>query len=262
MYMKLISLNTWSGKYFEALIDFIKKHQDTDIFCFQEIFDTTSKIKTYKDLRANLLSEIKNILPDFNFFYFPALFDYDNNAIKVNFNLSFGLAIFVKKIISVDYHQNYFIYKSKASKGLLRDFSNLPIPLQVISFHAKDKKFLIFNFHGTPFPPPKTDTPNRINQSKYIKKILNFFYGAKILVGDFNLLPQTQSIKLLDNVMQNLIKKYKIERTRSRISSFWGREDFQKFADYTFVSKEVNVKNFTVPDVEISDHLPMILQFS
>lgn len=260
--MKLISLNTWGGKYFEDLISFIKKHQDADIFCLQEIFDTTSEIKTYKDLRANLLSEIKNILSDFNYFYFPSLFGYDNNVKRVNFNLSLGLAIFVKKTISVDYHQNYFIYKSKTSKQLQEDFSNQPIPLQVISFHSNGKKFLIFNFHGTPFPSPKTDTPMRINQSKYIKKILNFFYGAKILVGDFNLLPQTESIKLLDNVMQNLIKKYKIERTRSRLSPYWGKDDFQKFADFTFVSKNVKVKDFQVPDVKVSDHLPMILEFS
>lgn len=259
--MKLISLNTWGGKYFEDLIGFVKKHQDADIFCFQEIFDTTSQIKAYKDIRANLLLEIKNILTDFNYFYFPALLGYDNNTKEVNFNLSFGLAIFIKKTISVDYHQNYFIYKSKASKLLEGDFSNYPIPLQVISFHSNNKKFLIFNFHGTPFPTPKTDTPKRINQSKYIKKILNYFKGAKILVGDFNLLPQTESIKLIDNVMLNLIKKYKIERTRSKLSPFWGKHDFQKFADYTFVSKGIKVKKFNVPDVKISDHLPMILEF-
>ena len=35
----------------------------------------------------------------------------------------------------------------------------------------------------------------------------------------------------------------------------------QKFADYVFVSKDVKVKNFEVPNIEISDHLPLILDF-
>ncbi|OGZ48935.1 MAG: hypothetical protein A3G60_01890 [Candidatus Ryanbacteria bacterium RIFCSPLOWO2_12_FULL_47_9c] len=38
--MKLVSLNTWTGKIFEPLIEFITVHKDADIFCFQEIFRT------------------------------------------------------------------------------------------------------------------------------------------------------------------------------------------------------------------------------
>lgn len=260
-HMKLISLNTWGGKYFEDLIDFIKAHLDADIFCFQEIYNTTSDVKAYKDIRANLLSEIKNILPNFNFFFFPTLLGNDDKAEKTDFDLSYGLATFVRKSIKIEYYQSYFIYKPKSLKEVDKEFSNIATPLQVTSFHLNEKKFLIFNFHGTPYPGPKKDTPKRINQSKSIKNILNYFAGEKILVGDFNLLPETESIKLLDNVMVNLIKKYKIERTRSRLSPFWGKEGFQKFADYTFVSKEVKVKSFEVPDVKISDHLPMILEF-
>ena len=61
--------------------------------------------------------------------------------------------------------------------------------------------------------------------------------------------------------MRNLIIEKNIPRTRSKLSPFWGKSDFQKFADYTFVSKNIVVKDFSVPDVEISDHLPMILEF-
>ena len=39
---------------------------------------------------------------------------------------------------------------------------------------------------------------------------------------------------------------------------FFGK---QHFADYVFVSKDVKVKKFEVPYLEISDHLPLILDF-
>jgi endonuclease/exonuclease/phosphatase family metal-dependent hydrolase len=39
---------------------------------------------------------------------------------------------------------------------------------------------------------------------------------------------------------------------------FYGK---QPFADYIFITPDIKVKNFEVPDLEISDHLPMILDF-
>lgn len=75
-------------------------------------------------------------------------------------------------------------------------------------------------------------------------------------------MPQTQSIKMLEEKYKNLIKEFNIEKTRSNLSPYAGKPDFQKFADYTFVSENINVTSFVVPDFEISDHLPMILEFT
>jgi endonuclease/exonuclease/phosphatase family metal-dependent hydrolase len=58
--------------------------------------------------------------------------------------------------------------------------------------------------------------------------------------------------------MMNLIKKYKIKTTRS---SFTPAEK-GKFADYIFTSSEVNVHKFKVLKAEVSDHLPLLLEFN
>ena len=81
--------------------------------------------------------------------------------------------------------------------------------------------------------------------------------GKKILVGDFNLNINTKSLTILEKKMINLIKKYNIQTTRNK--HFPGSE---KFADYTFVSPDIKIRSFQVPHTEVSDHLPMILQFS
>src|SRR5437870_1842324 len=105
--MKLISLNTWGGKLYKPLINFIKENSSgTDIFCFQEVFKTTSDVEVLYERRMNLFEDISQILVNHKGYYSPCLKDYvifsrtENH--KVNFNLNFGLAIFIKKNITID----------------------------------------------------------------------------------------------------------------------------------------------------------------
>ncbi len=262
--MKLISLNTWGGKVYEPLIEFIKKNsKDSDIFCFQEIYDTSSNVKQFKQIRASLLHALSEILSDYKIYFFPILFNTEIDIIPINidFDLKHGSAIFIKKNIQVTNQKNYFIYRDTSLTHLNSDFSNLATPLQSISFKHNQSQMNIFNYHGTAMPGDKLDTTKRLTETKKVLKIINTVPGMKILTGDFNLLPETKSVKEFEENLINLIKEYKILRTRSKISPFWGKNDFQRFADYTFVSKDVKVKSFKVPNVEISDHLPMILEF-
>ncbi|MBI2039979.1 endonuclease/exonuclease/phosphatase family protein [Candidatus Microgenomates bacterium] len=261
--MKLISLNTYGGKYFKPLINFIRQFEsDIDIFCFQEVFSTTSNFKQFPEYRANLLEEISKILPEFNYFFNPVMEELDTYANPVDFDLKHGLAIFVKKDILLKNYQTFFLYKDSVVKIIKKDFSDIPVNIQLLSFIKKDTEFIVCNFHGTAYPGSKLDTSQRIEQSQKIMDLLKEKVGAKIVVGDFNLMPNTQSVNILEKDLINLIKEYNIDKTRSRLSPFYGKSDFQKFADYTFVTNDVNVEKFEVPEVEISDHLPMILEFS
>jgi len=85
----------------------------------------------------------------------------------------------------------------------------------------------------------------------------------KVIGGDFNLMPDTESVGLFEKSgYKNLIKDFDIKTTRSSLNSGkYPEGDIQYFADYAFVSPEVKVKDFKVPQVEISDHLPLILEF-
>ncbi|MFZ2523160.1 MAG: hypothetical protein WAW92_02125 [Minisyncoccia bacterium] len=63
--MKLITLNTWGGKLYEPLIQFIKDNKDVDIFCFQDLlFGTEPVFSPIEKGRINIHNEIKNILTD------------------------------------------------------------------------------------------------------------------------------------------------------------------------------------------------------
>ncbi len=101
------------------------------------------------------------------------------------------------------------------------------------------------------------DSDKRINQSKVILDFMSMFDCPKILAGDFNLLLDTESIRMLEaGGMRNLIKEYDIKSTRTELY----KKDI-KFADYIFISPEIKVKDFKVLQDVVSDHSPLYLEF-
>jgi endonuclease/exonuclease/phosphatase family metal-dependent hydrolase len=122
----------------------------------------------------------------------------------------------------------------------------------------KDGKVLnILNLHGVWIDKyGKKDHPARDEQSANIIKFIKNLDGEVVLTGDFNLLPDTQALKSIEDLgLKNLITENRITCTRSNL---YTKPD--KYADYTLVSSGVKVKNFEVPYTEASDHLPMVTE--
>lgn len=259
--IRLLSLNVWGGSQGKKLLDYIKfQAEHTDIFCFQEVFDSPLKHNLADGTRVNLLRRLKKILPGHSAYFFPAAKNISLGG-PVDFELYEGPAIFVKKDFSS---------RPAAKKRIIGKF-NRKVEFKVgkensvllgakVSL-ANRKFFWIFNFHGISRPGDKLDSPLRIEQSKKIVTVVKRFKGPKILCGDFNLMPKTQSIKLIEQIgLRNLISAYKIKNTRNSLS--WKMfKKRQYFADFTFVSPDVKIKAFKVPYSLVSDHLPMILDF-
>jgi hypothetical protein len=273
--MKLISLNIWGGKAYEPLMKFIKDNAgDTDIFCFQEAFRSSADIIESNGMRANILADIAAALPNFRSFLAPIGSGYDNEG-PVDFDITEAQATFIKNGVDCKALTDGSVFVLGKYRRLGKDetIENVPTNFQYVRLSSGGKEFTILNVHGTAYPGHKLDTPERLAQSQ---KIIEFLRGedgspryssggagGKIVCGDFNLLPETKSIAMIEGAgMTNLIKKFAIERTRSSSSPWYGKPDFQKFADYAFVSAEVNVINFSVPDTAASDHLPLVLEFS
>lgn len=76
--MKIITLNAWGGIGGKVLFDWLKEQsQSTDIFCFQEIYDSIynstnsniqNKIGKFGE-NHNLKQDLKDLLPEFTAFY-------------------------------------------------------------------------------------------------------------------------------------------------------------------------------------------------
>lgn len=259
--MKLISLNTWGGKIFDPLINFVKEEsKNTDVFCFQEIL-TSKEHETVRDgLRIHLFDDLSEVLKDHQGFFdgvskganFDHLIDYD---------LVLGLAIFIKKDVVIKNHGDVMIGGERFQK-LVADLSNVPRNLQFVQLEG-EKPISIFNFHGIWMPVNKLDSPDRLEQSNKVLEFLDQFGGAKILCGDFNLMPNTKSIAMIEQRgFRNLVKDFDIQDTRGPINKKkYGGVSLQSYADFMFTSKEVKIVDFQVPQVAVSDHLPLILEF-
>jgi endonuclease/exonuclease/phosphatase family metal-dependent hydrolase len=262
--MKLISLNTWGGRVLDPLLKFVEEQNNNiDIFCFQEMFKSDRDILRNK-IRTNTYSNFQKILTDYNS-YFAPMFEGHDNTQNVDFELFFGQAIFVKKTIKVFAEGNVFIYgkygHEKTAPTLnypgFEGWLDYPRSMHYVIIENGGKKRLICNLHGYWIPESKEDTPERLAQSDKILEFLKDYDCGKIVCGDFNLNPDTESIKKLEiNGLTNLIKKYAITNTRSNLHV---RKD--KFADYIFTSDDIRVKDFRVIHTDVSDHLPLLLDF-
>ncbi len=233
--MKVIFLNCWYAKENKNLFKFLENEMpDTDIFCFVEVNPTNFK-------------DFSNTLSGFQGYYST----YDLFTIS---NCIYGQAIFVKKKLKVTESGKFKVYKNlKNDVGFI----------QHMSIKTGNSNLHIANIHGKTRPGHKLDTPTRIKQSEKIIKFFGNLTGPVIIGGDFNLFNKTKSVSLFElNEYRDLIKEFKIKDTRGKINKkIYQSSNIQYYADYCFVSKDVKVKTFTVPDLEVSDHLPLILEF-
>lgn len=255
--MKLISLNIWGGKLHKALIDFVHTYKTSvDIFCFQEVYDAPISKIIARGMVSNSFKKISQALPDHKGYFAPHLKGYDIGG-KVDFELYSGIAMFIRKSLNVQEVNDIFIFRNKFDVLENEDFVTVPRNLQYARLKRNNEDYLIGHFHGVWFPKTKLDNPERIEQSR---KITNFFKGnkgKKVLCGDFNLLPDTESMRIMEKDMRNLITEYHIPTTRNK-----NYVRTEKHADYMLVSKGVKINEFKTIDKEVSDHLPLYLDFT
>ncbi len=237
--MKIIFFNIWHGKVWKGLKEFIlEQSKNTDIFCFLEVDPV-------------LQEKLLKTLPSFNFFY--------SKGVKTGYwgGIYEGRSVFVKKNADLVKCKRIKLFNTHKFDAGGMIFSELKI---------KDKTLFLGCVHGKTKPGTKFDTSLRLKQSEIIIDAFKNLNGPKIIGGDFNLNPDTKSIEMIEKAgYVNLIKEFKIKTTRNKIS--W--EEFrdypgfvkQYFADYVFISPGIKVKKFEVPYKEISDHLPLILEF-
>ncbi|MEK7100624.1 MAG: endonuclease/exonuclease/phosphatase family protein [Patescibacteria group bacterium] len=241
--MKIVSLNTWAGVVIEPLLDFFEKYNEVDVFCLQEIYSQAEgKTDPHPelDMKLDLFERIEKRLKDTHEGYFrPAHKDY------------YGQAIFVKKSIQVEEEGDIFIYQNPDPEGRGRHSRNL----QYIRTTVNGKPTVIANLHGLWNGMGKTDTDDRLEQGRRIREFVGKRSEQVVVVGDFNLNPDTQSLALAEEGMRNLVKEYGITSTRT---SFYEKEG--KMADYALVSPEMNVTDFKVLPDEVSDHAALYLE--
>lgn len=234
-------------------MDFFDHYRDTDIFCLQEIWSAqhinregelvAGMVLRNKDIMTEGLQDITTLLQDHAPYFTPLI---DNN---------YGLLILIKKEYKVVDHGEIWVYREKGYISK-KDTADHARSIQYVTLIKDGMPFTVINFHGLWNGKGKGDSEDRIVQSEKILAFINSLHHDFVLVGDFNLLPDTQSIKLFENAgLKNLIKEYGIVSTRT---SFYTKHLLH--ANYALVTKTIAVKDFKVLQEEVSDHAPLYLE--
>lgn len=254
--MQLISLNTWGGRAGrDGVMDFFKTYKGADFFCLQEMW--SAPYDEYDGHSAGGLEIDQSTVMTEGVADISGLLEGTHSSFfHPHFLDNYGLLILTTKNFPVRSYGDHFVYlqKGHVPEG---DIGNHARNIQYVTLEKDDSPFTIINFHGLWNGQGKGDSEARIQQSQNIIGFLKTLDHPFVLTGDFNLLPDTESIRLLEAFgLRNLIKEYNIQSTRT---SYY--EKPVKFADYTFVSPGITVSDFRVMDEEVSDHAALFLDF-
>lgn len=238
-----MSLNIWGGHLKNELIEFVKKHRDIDVLCMQEVYYKAKERITDETrfLSLDILSEIHEVLKDFQLFFSPVV------------NGIYGLATLINPNVKTISKGTAPIYSNPKYSGIGPAHSRI---LQYVTCQVDDHLVTLVNIHGLWNGKGKGDCKERIEQSLNIKKFMKTINNSVVLLGDFNLTPNSESFQILEKDMQNCISKYKIDSTRT---SYYPKKE--RFADYMLLSNDLMINDFEVLSDEVSDHCPLFLDF-
>jgi len=229
--MKIVFLNAWQGHVPEIKKFILDQVPSTDIFCFQEYDNPKQEIFCLEYLKD-----------DYQYF-----FDHQRIGKEASYNVTF-----VKNNLKVLENKTVGKEDKKIGLGIFTKIKT-----------SKNNILNIVNFHGLAFPGHKQDTPNRLRQSQTIVNFLKDYSGPKIIGGDFNLDKDIKSTQIFEeNGYRSLIKEFNITNTRNQLSWQQYPDSKQYFADHLFISPEIKITYFAVPYIEVSDHLPLVLEVS
>ena len=234
--MRIVSLNAWGGRI-RDVYPYLSE-LDADVFMLQEVI-SGPECEPYD---GRMLEHLREALPDHELFFIPfatgLLMGKPFPAMKR------GLAILSRKSMEmrIVYAEDMFPEKNYGETGVM--------------MIGVSRGIAFANVHGIWEKNSKADNPDRIYQSQRLLEVMEKF-GRAVVAGDFNLLPDTKSISMLSEKWRNLISEYGIVSTRTSFSPL--EVMGIRHADYMFL-KGIEEKGFEVPDVEVSDHRPMILE--
>ncbi len=230
--MRLIFLNAYHLGLREVLERFVTDEAArTDVFCFQEAREGAH-------IAGESLGDVFQ------------LFTAEEAVAGAR---PYSLATYVRRSIEVAEHRPISDIDPATGLGLLT------------RLRASGRSIHVLNVHGNPHvikpQDTKTDSSERLRQSdEFLRAVAAA--GPDIIGGDFNLLPDTESLEIFRRAgYRDLIREHAIATTRNHLA--WDRfpeGERYLFSDYVFVSPELAITSFAVPDIEVSDHLPLILE--
>lgn len=248
MKVKLVTLNLWlGGMYFENVLDFLKREKP-DILNLQEVYDAKDN-KLHKRFRTieEFKIEFEKELP--HYIFDEELMDTRNKA-------PWGNAVFSRFPI-VEKDVNFFDTPfGDFDFETTNDSSLAPHNIQRVLLDVEGKPFHVFNMHGI-WGTNGDDSARRFE----MVQIVTDFIGDRtpaVLSGDMNMDPDNKAV---GEIKKKLVSVFGTSLPSTFNLKVKTKPGFAKAAvDMIFVSPDVRVVEKYMPDVEVSDHMPLVVE--
>ena len=243
--MKILQLNIWGGRLGRNISNMLAR-EAADILCLQEVvsvpgggsffFEDLEEIQTYADY--------KNV--------------YHTPSGELNFmrrRATYGNAILSRKPFKNT--ASLYTYLEKVNDfDFLEDTDyNAGRSLQHVTVDYDGQQLHILNHHGYHLNSHKNGDDETLRQCGLIADYIKGLEGSVVLCGDFNLVPTSESLELINKVLVNHVKDKGIISTRTPLTHK------TEACDFIFTSPNIEVKNFQVLDDIVSDHKALTIEF-
>jgi len=241
--MRLLQLNAWTIRLATRIEDMVTK-ESPDIIALQEVFESDDALgffPTLTELADNLKFHHRYHSPVYGIRFMASKPEFGNAIIS---NLALG-----------DKQTHFTNLEYKASISLKQDDYNVR-NFQHVTINDQDgKQVHIINHHGYHVPLHKNGNDFTKKACQQIADYAKQLDGAVIITGDFNLLPDSGSIEIINEGFRNLTKEYGLQTTRTDLTHK------TEPCDFIFVNEKIKVNNFYASEVVASDHQGLVLDF-
>lgn len=245
MQIKLLQLNIQAGRELSKIIDFVQKEQ-FDILQFQEV--AGGKFSEPLSDNFNVLCSTLGYVGEIE----PLV------ALQEDTQSYFGNATFYKKSLSVDVKKIVWLhpYTPQAENALTEELvTNLPRNAISLRFLFEEKPVWFINTHLAWGPTPH-DEPYKVEQGKKLYEFLKTLDEPFVLSGDFNVIPTSQVVRMVEKLAINHTTKQRITNTLNptlhRATSLFPKG---LAVDYIFTSQGILVTEVKLIDnPDLSDH--------
>lgn len=231
----------------DEVVDFLTDEKP-DILALQEVY--VSKDKTLEK-QFHTIEQLRRRIHLSSFLFVPAFLQFLQNGKQTEQ----GCAIFsrypITPVDNIFYDEKY----KTVHEGLREEWPHYPRLLQEVKVDLQGRVINVFNTHGI-WGENGEDNERRLHMSEVI---INSIKNKDhiILSGDFNVNQGTKTIK---NISDQLVDIFDDELKSSFNMRHKPKESGYGTAvvDHIFVSRDMRVTNHYMPDVNVSDHMPLV----
>lgn len=250
MKFKFLTLNIWNGgRLMPAVLDLLRDEQP-DIFFLQEV---NSRTEPELEDRFRSLAIIHQHFPNYDYYFGKVFGDLrPKEGLVVEGNAIFSrwpLKNCTNTFIDLPY--------AEVEHWKWTDFSQLPEAIASAEVTLGDQQLLLLNVHG-PWELSEQDSIRRLHMRD---RILELIAGHTLVLaaGDFNVVPTTRTIKDVETKLTNVFQPELMTSFNLKHKTNPGYAT--AVVDMVLSSPKLKVIEKKVPQQDVSDHLPLVVEF-